>query len=144
MDDWARTKAGPSVYHGPAFTVCSYCLRQYRKSLFASIRLPFSAELLVTLRLPHQQRVFVRLTERHAVERMLVRPQGVNGGAAVVDNAIQQAQFRGGATHLTDADVNADIRQAAVPPAAAQPGLQLLGTGLCVASKREERRKKYR
>lgn len=75
-----------------------------------------SAEFLLTQRLPHQQRVFVRLAERQAVQRMLVRAQRVDGGAAVVDDAVQQAQFGGRAAHVAHSDVDADFRQALLAP----------------------------
>lgn len=94
-----------------------------------------SAELF-TQRLPHQQRVLVGLTEHQAVERMLVRAQGVDGGAAVVDDAVQQAQLGGRAPRGTHADVDADFRQALLPPDVTQFGLHLLSGGLCVTAHR--------
>lgn len=95
----------------------------------------YSAELLLTQRLPHQQRVFVRLTEGQAVQRMPVGAQGVDGGTAVVDDAVQEAEFGGRAAHVAHADVDADFRQALLPPDVTQFGLQLLGGGLCVAAR---------
>ncbi|KAG7244935.1 hypothetical protein INR49_024332 [Caranx melampygus] len=92
--------------------------------------------ILVFERLPHQQRVLVGLAEHQAVERVLVGAQGVDGGTAVVDKAVQQAQLGGGTTHLTHANVDADIRQAGLPSVVTQSSLQLLCTGLsglCVA-----------
>lgn len=76
--------------------------------------------------------MFVRLTEHQAVERVLVGAQGVDGGTAVVDKTVQQAEFGGGSTQLTHTDVNADIGQAALLPSVTQTGLQLLSTGLRV------------
>ena len=49
-----------------------------QKWLLDHVSLTYSAKLLFTQRLPHQQRVFVRLTEHQAVERVLVRAQGVD------------------------------------------------------------------
>jgi len=69
----------------------------------------YSAKVVFTLRLPHQQGVFVRLTEHQAVEGVFVRAQGVDGGATVVHNAVQQAECGGGAAHLAHADVDADV-----------------------------------
>lgn len=69
----------------------------------------YSAELLLTQRLPHQQRVFVRLTEHQAVERMLVRAQRVDGGTAVVDDAVQQTELGGRTAHGAHANVDADF-----------------------------------
>lgn len=107
--------------------------------------LTYSAKLLLTQGLPHQQWVFVRLTEHQAVEGVLIRAQGVDGGTAVVDNAIQQAEFGGGTTHLAHADVDADFRKAALPSAVTQSGLQLLSTGLSVTKQRhrEKERDEY-
>lgn len=100
-----------------------------------------SAKLLITQRLPHQQRVLVGLAEHQAVERVLVGAQGVDGGTAVVDKAVQQAQFRGGPTHLTHANVDADIRQAGLPSVVTQSSLQLLRAGLSVTRQKTERDK---
>lgn len=97
-----------------------------------------SAHLLLAQRLPHQQRVLVGLGQHQAVERVLVRAQRVDGGAAVVDDAVQQAELRRGPPHVSHADVDADVRQAALLPAGAQPALQLLGAGLGVTAGREE------
>ena len=91
-------------------------------------------KLLVAEGLPHQQRVLVGLAEGQAVDRELVRAQGADGGAAVVDDAVQQAELGRGAPQVAHADVDADVRQAALPaPGPAQLGLQLLGGGLGVA-----------
>lgn len=97
-----------------------------------------SADLLLTQRLPHQQRVFVRLGEHQAVEGMLVGAQRVDGGTAVVDDAVQQAEFGGRTAHGAHADVDADFRQALLPPDVTQFGLQLLSTGLCVTAHRQK------
>lgn len=83
--------------------------------------------------------MFVGLTEHQAVERVLVRAQGVDGGAAVVDYAVQKAESGGGTTHLPHADVDADVGQAALPPAVTQSGLQLLSTGLSVTEQRHRK-----
>ena len=80
--------------------------------------------------------MFVGLTEDQAVERVLVRAQGVDRGTAVVDKTVQQAEFGGGSTQLTHTDVNADIGQAALLPSVTQTGLQLLSTGLSVTRQR--------
>lgn len=69
----------------------------------------YSAELLLTQRLPHQQRVFVRLTEHQAVQRVLVRAEGVDGGTAVVDDAVQQTEFGRRTAHGAHADVDTDF-----------------------------------
>lgn len=98
-----------------------------------------SAELLLTLRLPHQQGVFVGLAEHQAVEGVLVGAQGVDGGPAVVDDAVQQAESGGGTPHLAHPDVDADVGQAARTPAVPQPGLQLLRRGLCVTAETRRR-----
>lgn len=73
---------------------------------------------------------------------MLVRAQGVDGGTAVVDKAVQQAESGGRTTHLAHADVNADVGQAALPPAVTQSGLQLLSTGLSVTNKRHREKER--
>ena len=70
---------------------------------------------------------------------MLVRAQGVDGGTAVVDNAVQQTEFGGGTTHLTHANVDTDFGQAAVAPDVTQSGLQLLCTWFCVTKQMEKR-----
>lgn len=111
------------------FGVCEH-------SLAPTTCVSHSAELF-TQRLPHQQRVFVRLAENQAVERMLVRAQRVDGGTAVVDDAVQQAEFGGRTPRGAHADVDADFRQALLPPDVTQFGLQLLGAGLCVTAHRQ-------
>lgn len=100
--------------------------------------------LLAVCRLPHQQRVFVGLAEHQAVERVLVRAQGVDRGSAVVDDAVQETEFGRRATHLAYANVDADVGQAALPPASTQSGLQLLCSGLSVTARRWESGDKYR
>lgn len=72
---------------------------------------------------------------------MLVRAQGVDGGTAVVDNAVQQTESGGGTTHLTHANVDTDVGQAALSPVT-QSGLQLLSTGLCVTKQRTTNKKR--
>lgn len=81
--------------------------------------------------------MLVRLGEHQAVERVLVRAQRVDGRAAVVDDAVQQAELGRGPPHVSHADVDADVRQAALPPAVTQPALQLLGARLGVTVGRE-------
>lgn len=76
--------------------------------------------------------MFVGLAEHQAVERVLVGAQGVNRGSAAVDDTIQQAEFGRRTTHLTHTDVDAYIRQAALPPAVTQSSLQLLSSRLTV------------
>lgn len=66
---------------------------------------------------------------------MPVGAQGVDGGTAVVDDAVQKAEFGGRAAHVAHADVHADFRQALLPPDVTQFGLQLLGGGLCVTAR---------
>lgn len=92
------------------------------------------AELLVAQRLLHQQRVFVGLVERQAVERVSVGAQRVDGGTAIVHDAVQQAEFRGGTAYVSHADVHADVRQAALWSAVPKLGLQFLGGGLSVTA----------
>lgn len=65
---------------------------------------------------------------------MFVGAKGVDGGSAVIDNAVQQAEFGGGTTHLTHANVDTDVGQAALMPATSQPGLQLLSSGFSVTT----------
>lgn len=86
--------------------------------------------------------MFVGLTEHQAVERVLVRAQGVDGGTAVVDDAVQKAEFGGGTTHLAHSDVDADIGQAALPPAVPQSGLQLLSARLSVTKQKQGRKER--
>ncbi len=82
----------------------------------------------------HQQRVLVGLAEGHAVHRVLVRAQWVDGDPAVVDEAVEQAEFGRGPAQLSHADVNADVRQAAVSSHLAQSSLQFLSAGFSVAA----------
>lgn len=98
-----------------------------------------SADLLLAQRPPHQQRVFIGLAQHQAVERVLVGAQRVDGGSAVVHDAVQQAEFGGGTAQLAHADVNADVRQAALLPAAAEFGFQLFGAGLRVTERRRHK-----
>lgn len=70
---------------------------------------------------------------------MPVGAQGVDGGTAVVDDAVQKAEFGGRAAHVAHADVDADFRQALLPPDVTQFGLQLLGGGLCVTAQTNSR-----
>ena len=79
--------------------------------------------------------MFVGLTESQAVKRVPVGPQGVDRGPAVGDDAIQQAEFGGGTPNVPHADVDADIRQAALPPAVTQSSLQHLCSGFSVTGK---------
>lgn len=65
---------------------------------------------------------------------MLVGAQRVDGGTAVVDDAVQETEFGGRTAHVAHADVDADVRQALLPPDVTQFGLQLLGGGLCVTA----------
>lgn len=83
--------------------------------------------------------MLVGLTEHQAVERVLIGAQGVHGGTAVVDNAVQQAELWGGTAHLAHADVDADLRQAALSPAVAQSSLQLLRGGLGVTEQKRNK-----
>lgn len=78
----------------------------------ANVSFTYSAGLLLLLLTqpaPHQQGVFVRIAEHQAVERVLVRAQRVHGGAAVVHNTVQQAEFRGRTTNVAHANVDTDI-----------------------------------
>ena len=77
--------------------------------------------------------MLVGLAERQAVDGELVRAQRADGGAAVVDDAVQEAELGRGAPQVAHADVDADVRQAARPALhVAQLGLQLLRGGLGV------------
>lgn len=84
--------------------------------------------------------MFVGLAEHLAVDRVLVGAQRIDGRPAVVDNAVEEAELGRRSPQLSHADVDADVGQAALPCAAAQPrlqpGLQLLGAGLGVATQK--------
>lgn len=82
--------------------------------------------------------MFVGLVERQAVERALVGAQRVDRGSAVAHDAIQQAEFGGGTAHVSHADVDADVGQAAQPPAVPKFGLQLLSGGFSVTAQRRK------
>lgn len=124
-------KALTATNVSPACTECSYRPR-LRCLAHVLARWLVSAHLLLAHGLPDEQRVLVGLGQHQAVERVLVRAQRVDRGTAVVDDAVQQAELRRGPPHVAHADVHADVRQAALPPAVTQPVLQLLGAGLGV------------
>lgn len=78
--------------------------------------------------------MLVGFAEGHAVHRVLVGAQRVDGGPAVVDEAVEQAEFGRGPAQLSHADVNADFRQTAVSSHLAQASLQCLSAGFSVAA----------
>lgn len=128
-DGWDIIQYNPfSVAWINAITVYS----SIQKSVLAHQGVTYSAKLLLAQRIPHQQWVFVGLAEHQAVERVFVGAQGVDRGSAAVDDTVQQAEFGRRTTHLTHANVDAYIRQAALPPAVTHSSLQLLSSGLSV------------
>lgn len=117
----------PSLTHSDTLSLALFI-----SSLKTLLLLFSSHHLLLAVCVSHQQGVFVGLGQRHTVERELVGAQGVDGGAAVVDEAVEQAELGRGPSQLAHADVHAHVRQAARTPPPTHQLLQLLNARLIV------------